>query len=91
LHNGAFIQVINSQGTEEQIDFWIPLAERYQVIGCYAQTELGHGSNLSSLETTATFVKETDEWEIHSTTFTVSQERIYLLKDDQACYTNPTC
>ncbi|KAG0332026.1 acyl-coenzyme A oxidase [Podila humilis] len=73
LHNGAFIPVINSQGTEEQIDKWIPLAEKFQILGCYAQTELGHGSNLSQLETTATFVKETDEWEINSTSFTASK------------------
>ncbi|KAG0072522.1 palmitoyl-CoA oxidase [Linnemannia elongata] len=73
LHNGAFIPVINSQGSDEQIEKWIPLAEKYQIIGCYAQTELGHGSNLSQLETTATFVQETDEWEINSTTFTAAK------------------
>ncbi|KAF9026086.1 acyl-coenzyme A oxidase [Podila verticillata] len=73
LHNGAFIPVINSQGTEEQIEKWIPLAEKFQILGCYAQTELGHGSNLSQLETTASFVKETDEWEINSTSFTASK------------------
>ncbi|KAG0049484.1 acyl-coenzyme A oxidase [Gryganskiella cystojenkinii] len=73
LHNGAFIPVITSQGTDEQIDKWIPPAEKYQIIGCYAQTELGHGSNLSRLETTASFVQETDEWEINSTTFTAAK------------------
>ncbi len=65
--------MINAQGSDEQIDKWIPLAEKFQIIGCYAQTELGHGSNLSSLETTATFVKETDEWELDSTTFTAAK------------------
>ncbi|KAG0014012.1 Peroxisomal acyl-coenzyme A oxidase 1 [Entomortierella chlamydospora] len=73
LHNGAFIPVINSQGTDEQIEKWIPAAQKFQIIGCYAQTELGHGSNLSQLETTATFIKETDEWEINSTSFTASK------------------
>lgn len=28
-------------------------AERYEYVGCYAQTELGHGSNVRGLETTA--------------------------------------
>ena len=40
------------------------------MIGCYAQTELGHGSNVAGLETTATFDKERDEFVIHSPTIT---------------------
>lgn len=44
-----------------------------QVIGCYAQTELGHGSNIRALETTATFVRETDEFELHSPTITATK------------------
>ncbi|OMJ23504.1 Peroxisomal acyl-coenzyme A oxidase 1, partial [Smittium culicis] len=42
----------------------------YRIIGCIAQTELGHGSNVQQLETTATFIKETDEFEINSPTLT---------------------
>lgn len=45
----------------------------YQVIGCYAQTELGHGSNIRALETTATFVRGTDEFELHSPTITATK------------------
>ncbi|KAG0250848.1 acyl-coenzyme A oxidase [Mortierella polycephala] len=72
-HNSLFLPVIKSQGTDEQIQRWVPPAEKFQIIGCYAQTELGHGSNLSRLETTATFIPETDEWEIDSTTFTAAK------------------
>jgi acyl-CoA oxidase len=36
------------------------------MIGCYAQTELGHGSNVAGLETTATLDMNTDEFVIHT-------------------------
>ena len=39
-----------------------------QVVGCYAQTELAHGSNVRGLQTTATFIPETDEIEVHTPT-----------------------
>lgn len=43
------------------------------IFGCYLQTELGHGTNVSRLETTATFIPETQEFEIHSPTLTSSK------------------
>ncbi|XP_065857793.1 peroxisomal acyl-coenzyme A oxidase 1-like [Euphorbia lathyris] len=73
LHWGMFIPAIRGQGTEEQQKKWLPLAHKMQIIGCYAQTELGHGSNVQGLETTATFDPETDEFVIHSPTLTSSK------------------
>ncbi|XP_014508908.1 peroxisomal acyl-coenzyme A oxidase 1 [Vigna radiata var. radiata] len=73
LHWGMFIPAIKGQGTEEQQQKWLPLAQRMQIIGCYAQTELGHGSNVQGLETTATFDPKTDEFVIHSPTLTSSK------------------
>lgn len=64
---------IKGQGTEEQQQKWLSLANKMQIIGCYAQTELGHGSNVQGLETTATFDPKTDEFVIHSPTQTSSK------------------
>ncbi|KAG2609589.1 hypothetical protein PVAP13_4KG051400 [Panicum virgatum] len=73
LHWGMFVPAIKGQGTEEQQKKWLPLAYKFQIIGCYAQTELGHGSNVQGLETTATFDPMTDEFVIHSPTLTSSK------------------
>lgn len=43
LHIGMFLPTIRSMGTEEQVDYWVPRSERFEVIGTYAQTEMGHG------------------------------------------------
>lgn len=64
---------IKGSGTEEQQKKWLPLAYKMQIIGCYAQTELGHGSNVQGLETTATFDPKTDEFVINSPTLTSSK------------------
>ena len=82
LHFTAFMAVIEAQGTQEQVKEWIPRCETMQILGCYAQTEyfslrcasdnrLGHGSNVQGLETTATYIPSTDEFEINSPTLTV--------------------
>ncbi|KAH7514198.1 peroxisomal acyl-coenzyme A oxidase 1 [Ziziphus jujuba] len=73
LHWGMFVPAIKGQGTEEQQQKWLPLAYKMQIIGCYAQTELGHGSNVQGLETTATFDPQTDEFIINSPTLTSSK------------------
>jgi len=39
-----FIPTILSQGTDEQIAEFLPQAQAYEIIGTYAQTELGHGN-----------------------------------------------
>nr|GMD98265.1 peroxisomal acyl-coenzyme A oxidase 1-like [Ipomoea batatas] len=73
LHWAMFIPAIKGSGSEEQQQKWLPLAYKMQIIGCYAQTELGHGSNVQGLETTATFDPQTDEFIIHSPTLTSSK------------------
>lgn len=61
LHWIMFVPNIKSLCDEEQQAFWMPLIRDWKVIGCYAQTELGHGSNVRGLETTATFVKDCED------------------------------
>ncbi|PVU98917.1 hypothetical protein BB560_001601 [Smittium megazygosporum] len=70
LSRGMFMPTIESQGTEEQKEVFLKPALDYRITGCYAQTEMGHGSNLRGLETTATFIEETDEFEVNSPTLT---------------------
>ncbi|KAI3681440.1 hypothetical protein L6452_36235 [Arctium lappa] len=70
-----FIPAIEGQGTEEQKRKWLPLAQKMKVIGqgIEEQIELGHGSNVQGLETTATFAPHTDEFVIHNPTLTSSE------------------
>lgn len=44
-----------------------------QIIGCYMQTELGHGSNVQQLETTATYDAKTQEFVIESPTISATK------------------
>ena len=46
LHTVMFIPTIEKQGTKEQKERWLPLAESLRIIGTYAQTEMGHGKKL---------------------------------------------
>ncbi|KAF6140702.1 hypothetical protein GIB67_042620 [Kingdonia uniflora] len=73
LHWGMFIPAIKGQGTEQQQQKWLPLSYKMQIIGCYAQTELGHGSNVQGLKTTATLDPKSDEFIINSPTLTSSK------------------
>lgn len=76
LHWVMFVPNIFSLCDEEQQSRWLPMCRDWKMIGCYAQTELGHGSNVRALETTATFKKESEggmkggSWIINSPTLT---------------------
>lgn len=76
LHWIMFIPNIVSLCDEEQQAEWLPLCRDWKMIGCYAQTEIGHGSNVRALETTATFLphhkggQPGGSWVINSPTLT---------------------
>ena len=44
LSDNVFLPTIQSQGTDEQREKWLPLVQNYKIIGAYAQTEIGHGN-----------------------------------------------
>jgi alkylation response protein AidB-like acyl-CoA dehydrogenase len=66
LHFSMFTECIKKLASKEQKQKWLPLAQTLNWIGGYAQTELGHGSNVAALETTATLDKTTDEFVINT-------------------------
>ena len=62
---GLFLNGIKGNGTAEQYNYWAKKREAFymkQIYGCFGMTELGHGSNVAGVETTATFDEETDEF-----------------------------
>ena len=70
-HNPTmFGATLKLQTSPEQRKYWMPLVESGKIIGTYAQTELGHGTYLRGLETTATLDLDADEFIIHSPTLT---------------------
>ncbi|XP_048466726.1 peroxisomal acyl-coenzyme A oxidase 1 isoform X3 [Rhincodon typus] len=65
-----FIPTLENQCTSEQKEKWLHLSYTQQIIGTYAQTELGHGSFIRGLETTATYDPSTQEFVLNSPTVT---------------------
>jgi flavocytochrome c len=64
-HN-IFAGTISGQANVEQQKFWLPKIWSFQITGSYAQTELGHGSNVRGLMTTAEYDKNTDEFVLNT-------------------------
>lgn len=73
LHEGMYLKTLRDQGTPEQHEKYLKPAENYDNIGCYAQTELGHGSNVRGLETTATWNSDDKTFTVHSPHLTASK------------------
>ncbi|VDM58579.1 unnamed protein product [Angiostrongylus costaricensis] len=70
LHILMFVPTLQNQCDDEQMERWLGKAMKAEIIGTYAQTEMGHGTNLSSIETLATYDRRTEEFILHSPTTT---------------------
>ncbi|ADG77315.1 Acyl-CoA oxidase domain protein OS=Tsukamurella paurometabola (strain ATCC 8368 / DSM / CCUG 35730 / CIP 100753 / JCM 10117 / KCTC 9821 / NBRC 16120 / NCIMB 702349 / NCTC 13040) OX=521096 GN=Tpau_0678 PE=3 SV=1 [Tsukamurella paurometabola] len=73
---GLFGGAVENLGTRYHHDTYVRGLIDLDVLGCFAMTETGHGSNVQELETTATYLPETGEFEIHSPTSSARKDYI---------------
>jgi flavocytochrome c len=66
--HSIFLSTVVGQSNEEQLKFWLPKIMNFEITGSYAQTELGHGSNVRGLMTTAEYDKKTQEFILNTPT-----------------------
>jgi acyl-CoA oxidase len=57
---------IHRLGTERHHAAYLPKLAGVELAGCFAMTEVGHGSDVRSLQTTATYDADTDEIVVHT-------------------------
>jgi len=73
IHLIMTIPALLNNADDEQLDELLPKALSREFIATYSQTELGHGTNLSKLETTATYDPKTQEWILDTPTITATK------------------
>ena len=73
---GLFGGALHMLGTERHHKQYLEAMHRAKLLGCFAMTETGHGSNVKGLQTTAIYDKEADEIIIHSPNQTAGKEYI---------------
>lgn len=63
---GLFGGSIQKLGTKKHHDKYLNDTGKANLLGCFAMTETGHGSNVRGIKTTATYDKKTDTIIIHT-------------------------
>ena len=63
-------------GTDYHHQKYLPATATVDLPGCFAMTEIGHGSNVRDIETTAAYDPETGTFDLHSPTFTSGKNYI---------------
>jgi acyl-CoA oxidase len=66
LQFGLFGGAILYLGTKRHHDAYLPRVASMKLVGCYAMTEIGHGSDTRRLQTVARYDRETREFVIHT-------------------------
>ena len=65
---GLFGGAVENLGTERHHEAYVRPLITLDLLGCFAMTETGHGSDVQKLETTASYDPDTEEFVIHSPT-----------------------
>lgn len=75
VHYGLFFGALRSGCSPSQFSYWCDKGALTLdgLVGCFGMTELGHGSNVAGLETTATFDEKSDEFIINTPTLTATK------------------
>src|SRR5690242_19966020 len=73
---GLFGGAIENLGTERHHEAYVPRIINLDLLGCFAMTETGHGSDVQSLQPTATYDPSTQEFVIDSPTPTARKDYI---------------
>ncbi|MGN7860782.1 acyl-CoA dehydrogenase family protein [Microbacterium sp. 22303] len=63
---GLFGSAVLQLGTAEHHDAWLPGIMSLEIPGAFAMTEIGHGSDVASIGTTATYDPATEEFVINT-------------------------
>lgn len=63
---GLFGSAVMHLGTAEHHAKWLPGIMNLDIPGCFAMTETGHGSDVASIATTATYDPSTEEFVVHT-------------------------
>lgn len=73
---GLFGGAVFNLGTDKHHAKYLGALGSAELLGCFAMTETGHGSNVNGLETTATYDHDTKTLEVHSPNVEAGKEYI---------------